>query len=119
MIIESNSFSNFTQKAFLITKIGLAILAAYLLIMNTFDLFLLIFAGILVAIIFNGLSRYLSEKTPLSHTWSLVVICLGLTLVISATFYFMAPSLNEQFLELKTSLPQSAKKYRIGSPVLD
>jgi predicted PurR-regulated permease PerM len=110
MIIEQNSLNNFTQKVFLITKIGLVILAGYLLILNTFDLFLLIFAGILVAIFFNGLAQFLSDKTSLSQKWSLAVVCLVLTLATSASIYFMAPSLFQQFLELKVSLPRSAEK---------
>ena len=56
----------------------LLVVSLFLLLWYTVDVFLLIFAGILLAIFLRALSDWLSEHSPLSGGWSLAVVVLVL-----------------------------------------
>lgn len=65
------------------------LIVAGLLIWFATDVFLLVFMGVLLAILLTFLSRLLSDHSPLSHGWSLAVVLLGL-LIIFASFVGVA-----------------------------
>jgi predicted PurR-regulated permease PerM len=110
MQTHQNENSAFTQKVTLVYKIGLLVLLIALLMFYIFDIFLLTFAGVLIAVFFNGLTHLLSDHTKLPYKWSLLVLITILTLVTYLSIQLMAPSLVEQARELRESIPESGRK---------
>lgn len=114
--------SRYSHLVLLITLIVLLLL----LFWYALDVFLLIFAGILLAIFLRALSDWLSQHAPLSPGWSLAVVVMVLISVIGLLGWLLAPSLAEQIDELSQTLPrsiqnlrQSVEQYGWGRRILD
>ncbi len=71
------SMKNFALKI----AVALGIFAAFALLAIVLwqgaEVFLLVFAGLLLAIFLRSLSDFLNERTPLSCSWALTVVLLG------------------------------------------
>jgi predicted PurR-regulated permease PerM len=76
------------------------------------DVFLLIFAGILVAIFLRSLTDALEGTTGIPAGWSLGIVVLSLGGLFAATIYLMAPSITDQFDALMQQIPESAERLR-------
>jgi predicted PurR-regulated permease PerM len=76
------------------------------------DVFLLIFAGILVTIFLRSLSETLTSYTGISAGWSLGIVVLSLVGVTIVTGYFAAPSVAEQSDTLVQKIPESIGQLR-------
>jgi len=74
------------------------------------DVLLLIFAGVLLAVLLRGVSDWLSTHTPLSPGWALTIITLGLLAAIGAGVWLLAPGLAEQVTQLQQSLPAAVER---------
>lgn len=74
------------------------------------EVFLLIFAGILLAIFLHALSRWISQKTHLSEKWSLTFVLLALTLIIAGGIWSVAPEVSSQIDRLAERIPQAAEQ---------
>lgn len=105
---EPVPLSRYTHLVLLITLIVLLLLLFWYAI----DVFLLIFAGILLAIFLCALSDWLSQHAPLSRGWSLAIVVIVLVSVIGLFGWLLAPSLAEQIDELSQTLPRSIQKLR-------
>ncbi len=71
------------------------------------NVFLLIFAGILLAIFLRGLSDKVSEHTPLSGKWSLALVGFALIAIVAAAFWLLAPNVAAQVNQLTESVPRA------------
>jgi predicted PurR-regulated permease PerM len=100
------------RRVFEIVAIALAILTVAALLWYAVDVFLLVFAGILLAILLRAPSDWLSERTGLPGGWSLGVVMLALVAVLALLGWLMVPSLVDQFAELYESIPQSLDNLR-------
>jgi predicted PurR-regulated permease PerM len=72
--------------------------------------FLLVFASVLLAIFLYNISHFMSDHTPLSTGWSLVVVVLGLSTVLVIGVWLTGDALGEQIDELSRRLPQSLQQ---------
>lgn len=70
-------------------------------------LFLLIFAGILFAILLRAASSFLHERTGLPIKWSLAAVVLCLCILIAAAAMWMGPNIADQVDEFLSTLPDS------------
>jgi predicted PurR-regulated permease PerM len=76
------------------------------------DLFLLVFAGVLLAIFLRSLSDALSRHTPLSDGWSLTVVVLAILAVFGVGVWLLAPEVMVQLDQLIEQLPRSVKQIK-------
>lgn len=90
-----------------IVAIALAVLIVAALLWYAVDVFLLVFAGILLAILLRAPSDWLSEGTGLPGGWSLGVVVLAIVAALALAGRLMAPSLVDQFTQLYESIPLS------------
>lgn len=102
----------FKKKVFFIVKVFLVILALATSVFYAPDVFLLIFAGILVSIFLRSLSNTLTEYSGIPEGWSLGFVILVLIALFSVTSYFAAPSIAEQFDQLVRRIPESLERLR-------
>ncbi len=89
-----------------------AFVAAALLIWYTLYVFLLAFAGILLAIFLHGLATFTCRHTGLSRGWSLLVVVSALVTLFAAAIMFLAPSVATQVDNLIESLPRALELLR-------
>src|SRR6478672_5787853 len=88
--------------------------ALLLLIMLWFavDVLLLVFGGILFAILLHSLSAWVGEHTGLSGVLSLAVVVLGLAGLLSLGIWRLAPEVAGQLDQLNRRLPSAIQHLR-------
>ncbi len=75
-----------------------------------FDFLLLLFAAILFAVLIHGVSRWISDKTPMSRNLSMGLFFL-VSLVATGLFaWLVAPSIADQIDALSSSLPTAVDR---------
>lgn len=92
--------------------IGLVILTILLLtlVYYVFDVILLIFAAILLAIFIRGLASLLGKVLKVSEGWRVLAVSLVFVLVIVTAVALLSPSVAEQIGHLRDELPRSARQ---------
>lgn len=101
------SDAQFIKRAMI--TIGLVVLAFLLLVLLyfTFDVVLLIFSAVLIAILLRGFADLLRRYIPISDGW-LVLIAAGLLVgALAGAIALLAPSVAEQAAHLRDQLPVS------------
>jgi predicted PurR-regulated permease PerM len=92
------------------TALVMLVLFGALLIWLAVDLLLLLFAGILLAVFLRSLALLLSERTPLSPGWALLVVVLVLLGTMVGAGFLFAPQLAEQTQQLAETLPDAVEE---------
>jgi predicted PurR-regulated permease PerM len=92
------------------TALVMLVLLAALVIWLAVDLLLLLFAGILLAVFLRALARLLSERTPLSNGWALLVVVLALLGTAIGAGFFVAPQLTKETQQLAERLPEAMEE---------
>lgn len=108
--------------------IGLTVLAGMLLTLLyfVFDVLLLIFDAILVAIFIRGLAGLLGNIVKISEGWRVLAVSLIFVVLIVAAIALLSPSVAQQIEHLREQLPQSARQaaeyisqYQWGKAIID
>jgi predicted PurR-regulated permease PerM len=94
------------------TVVGLAALVVGLmyLLHSITKVFLLGFAGILLAAFLTGLTRYVKHRTPLGRGAALTLIVAGLIALFAGVGMLAGPRLSAQFGQLSERLPEAVKQ---------
>lgn len=100
------------RRAFVWVGIAILVIIPVLLLWVAWQVFLVLFAGVLFAIFLRTISEWLSSKTKLSNGWSLAIVIVGLILLTAFSFWYLAPSVSEQISQLIKTLPASIEKLR-------
>lgn len=79
---------------------------------NTVDVFLAIFAALLVAVFLRGLSGAIQKWTGLGENWSLFSVIILLLMAVIGVIWLLAPSIANQADQLATQLPQAVQFLR-------
>ena len=77
-----------------------------------FEFLLLLFAAILFGVLINGISCWISEKTPLSRNLSMGVFFILFLISVGLFGWLVAPSISEQIDALSESLPEAVERLR-------
>lgn len=86
--------------------------AVFLCIWYASDVLLLLFAGILLAIVLRGATRAVSRLLGVSDGWSLAIVAGGSAALIGLAVALLTPEVNRQVDELSRSLPASIATLR-------
>lgn len=114
-------------KKVLIT-LGVVVLAVILIaaLLYLFDVLLLLFAAVLLAIFLRGLANLLNHYTKISEGASVLLVSFILIAIIAGAVFLLAPSVTEQAKHLKEELPKSAKgaaeyisRFTLGKTIID
>jgi predicted PurR-regulated permease PerM len=99
-----------TRQAFSRTGIVMLVLLGVVVIWLAIDLLLLLFAGILLAVFLRSLATAVSERTPLSSGWALVVVVLTLLGSTIGAGILFAPQLAKETQQLAETLPDALEE---------
>ena len=102
----------FTRKVLLTVGIVTIVVLMLLLSWRAINVLLLIFAGLLLAVFLNGISQWISDRTPIPYKISLVLVVLGLFLIVGVGGWMAAPSLSQQASDLSQNLVASLQAMR-------
>ncbi len=104
--------SPFVRRVLVVVGIGTALVLGLALLWAVVDVFLLIFAGILVAILLRGLSQLVSDHTPLSERWSLALVVLTLVALWAAGAVLLGAQLVAQVEQLAEIAPRMMQDFQ-------
>ncbi len=104
-----------------------ALLAIVILIVKVaFNVLLMVLAGTLIAVYFNGLADLIERHTPLQRRASMLISVIGSFIIIGLLFWFMGTkiqqqvsALSEDFPAMVTKLENQIKQYPLGAKVLE
>ena len=102
----------FAARVITASTIFIALLALALFLWYSIPVLLLIFAGILIAILLRGLADWVSDYTRLPHAASLAIVLLVLIGSLVALVWAGAPRLAEQVGQMADRLPQAIEDLR-------
>lgn len=94
------------------TLVVVGVLCGILMLWFAHQVFLLIFAGLLLGVLLDGLADLVVRFTKLTRGWSLFITILVIVGIITGLVYFMAPGIAGQMRELKVELPKSISQLR-------
>jgi predicted PurR-regulated permease PerM len=100
----------FTRRVLVVVAIVTATVAAAAIFLAGVQVFLLAFAGILLAVFLHTLSGYCSRYCHLSHAWSLALVIFLVLLIAGGLGWFMGATLSNQASRLAQDLPRSFQK---------
>lgn len=102
---QQDTSLTFSQKVWITCGI-IALFAALLwFFMVTFSVFLLILAGVLIALFFHGFAILIERKLGFSHKIAMLTSVILTFLIISGLFWFTGSRIQQQITELAETLP--------------
>lgn len=112
--MTTNSFSGRTYIQKVLIAVGTVLFAylLYQLFFSVFDIVLLVFAAILLAVFLRGLADLMNRYTKISETMSVLLVSLLLLLILGGTIALLAPSVADQAQHLRDELPNSFQKVK-------
>jgi len=88
----------------------LATIIVTVLVWYTIDIFLLAFAGILLAIVIRSVSYFIERFSYLPNYIAVTVVLVTLMLFLTGVSFIVAPSVSKQISQLYTDLPEAWNK---------
>jgi predicted PurR-regulated permease PerM len=101
-----------THYRYFIKKLLIVLVALVLIwiIVVGIRVILLVFAGILFAILWRGIARWLSEKTKINKFFSLIFVIIANFSLFVGLYFALAPSVSNQINELAQRIPEAVNE---------
>lgn len=103
---------SFASRAAAAVSIAILLAGAALIFWRTADIFLLVFAAVLLAVFLRTLSGFVRDHTRLTDGWALAAVVFGLGSLLVMAGRAMAPSIAEQVGVLRERLPRAFEDLR-------
>jgi len=104
---NNNKEYSFPQKVWITAGVLALIVIVIWLLKATFNVLLLILAGILIAVLLRGLAGLIERKTKWKHSVSLTVSILSAILILLLLFWLIGAKVQSQAQELSKTLPST------------
>ncbi|MFZ0490772.1 MAG: AI-2E family transporter [Salegentibacter sp.] len=111
---DSSHEYSFVKKVWITGGIFALLAVILLLIRATFNVFLLILAGTLIACYFRGLSSFIAKKTNWNNKLTMAIAVVGSILLLAGIGWLIGSKVQAQIAQLSESLPAAfhdAKDY--------
>ena len=109
---EESTTRAFTLRVVIGISIALAMTGVALVIVFASDVFLLVFAGILVAILLRGLAALFSRFSPLSSSWALALVALLLLVLPPLAAWLFYPRIGHELGDLADAMPAAVSAFQ-------
>lgn len=91
---------------------GVLSIAALALLWYLFDVLLLIFAGVLLAVMFRAPSDWVTKHTPLSSAWALTLVLMLIFLLVGGAAWLLGAAVGQQAQAVAEQAPQMLERVR-------
>lgn len=125
-VYKNVSYREFSGQILIAVSIIFSITILLLLLWQSTQVILLVFAGLLLGIFIRSIAVWLSAKSSLSINWGLSLVLVLLIGVVILGVWLMMPSLQNQINEISKQLPetiaqlqQKASQYSVGRWILE
>jgi predicted PurR-regulated permease PerM len=103
---------NFARRALLTVGMAGLLVAALFFLTYVINVFLLIFAGLLLAVLLRIPADWIGDHTPLSDEWVLVLVLLAGVGLLGGAGWFFAPIITTQLDQLVLALPEGQEQFQ-------
>lgn len=103
---------SFSRKIWIIASIFTLFVILFLILKATFNVVLLILAGVLIALYFHGLSSLLHRKLSIPRKASSLTSIIGSLLLLVLFLWFAGDRIQEQVSELRETLPSAFQRFK-------
>jgi predicted PurR-regulated permease PerM len=107
--MTSESELSFARKVLVAVGIVVLTILVLLLLYFTFDVLLLAFAAVLLAIFLRGLAHFAGRYVKMGEKWLVLIVAVALIIILAGAVTLLAPSVAEQVRNLREELPRSAQ----------
>jgi predicted PurR-regulated permease PerM len=97
--------SGFVRRVMIVVGIALAGVALLAIVVLGIEVFLVAFAGVLLAVFLRALADLVSRYTPLPEAWSLSAVLLALLAAAVLSGWLLAPQVSQQVDQVGEQLP--------------
>ncbi|RDV15835.1 AI-2E family transporter [Pontibacter diazotrophicus] len=97
----------YAKRVAIAALIVLLIVAGFYMLSQYGYFFLLVFAGILLAVLFCGMTDWIVRKVHMKRAIALAISVLFFFGLLFAAFWFVAPTVGEQFQQMRQTIPES------------
>jgi predicted PurR-regulated permease PerM len=97
---------SYTLKVWQTTAIVCLSLIIILFVRVAFNILLMTFMGVLIAVYFHGLADFIAQKTKISRKFSLFISIAGTITLLSAMVWIIGSTVQQQAAQLSHTLPQ-------------
>ncbi len=108
----TRDFPDFSRKVLFVSGMLFILAIAFYLLWHLFHVILLIFSGILLAVLLDGLSTYLKKKSGIPHGFALLIVVVLITAFFFIVFWITGPRIIEQFSLLGQRIPAAFDSFR-------
>ncbi len=102
--------NNFARRVLIVVGIVTFVILLIWILTYIFDVILLLFAGVLLAVFLRGLADLTRRYTKLSEGLSVLLVSFLLLVILGGAIALLAPSVAEQVRHLRDELPRSAQQ---------
>lgn len=100
------SYADFTHRALIVVVLVMLAALVAVVIAKAVDVLLVLFGGILLAVLLRGLADLLSQHTPIPKKASLALVMLVLLVVLGSAVWLLATQMADQLEQLGANLGQ-------------
>lgn len=108
---EQNVPANFVKKVFIITGIVALVFIVLWIFKITFNIFLLLLAGSLIALYFHGFANLIQRLTKWSSVLSMTISIVLTLILIVGFFWFSGNRIQNQITQLQETLPSTIENF--------
>lgn len=128
---DSKSFEQHTEppfhkKVWITVGVVSFVVVLLMILKATFNVFLLVLAGSLIAIFFRGISDFIEKKTSWNEGLCVAISIIGTIVIVSGLFWLIGFKIQSQIAELIETLPKTIENAKstlndstIGSMLVD
>jgi predicted PurR-regulated permease PerM len=109
---EQHTPEPFKRRVLIGAMIVIALIILLYFLWQAVYVLLLIFAGVLLAVLLRGLAEFTAKHTRLSVGWSLAIVTLAIVALLVGIVWLAAPPISRQVEQLSEQLPQSIELLR-------
>ncbi len=109
MVSKTKQDPAFAKRVLLTVGVGLLTILILLFVYFTFDILLLFFAAILLAVFLRGLANLVVKVVKIGDSWAVLLVAVILVAVLAGSIALLAPSVADQVRNLREELPRSAQ----------
>ena len=103
---------DFLRRALIAVSLASVAVVVFLLLWQAADVFVLLFAGVLLAVVLRGAADWLARRTGLPGGWALAAVVVGLALLFAAAGWFLGAEFASQYEQISKALPASWEQLR-------
>src|SRR5437764_856054 len=109
---DTISSKKFERSIWKICGIVALFIAVLWILKETFNVLLLVLAGILIALYFHGISKLINKKTNIPQNACVAISIAGTILAVSVLIYFTGARIQAQAAELSETLPNTIQNVK-------